>query len=124
MKAPKQRLLAVSRVLVLILAISVALYALNLLVVGQRLSVMQEGSSETYASSAPAPAASWPLISSLLLIAGMLMHQKAILWVAWMALTLFSLLFLFSIGGILIPVSAALLPLLVIMQIWSGRSPE
>jgi hypothetical protein len=109
-------------VLVFVLAVATALYALNLLLVGELLIGMDEGSSETYTNYAPAPAAIWPLIAALLLVAGMLIHQKLITWIGWIGLTLFSGLFLFSIGGILIPVSAALLPLLVILQAWGGKS--
>lgn len=77
---------------------------------------MQEGSSEIYTSYAPAPVAIWPLVASLILIAGMVSKSSLIIWLGWLTLTLFSILFLFGIGGMLIPVSAALLPLLVIQQ--------
>ncbi len=117
MNTPRQRLLIASRVLVFILAFSALLYALNLLIVGQQVVGIQEGSTEAYVSYAPAPAAIWPLIASLLLIVGMLVRQKIIIWIAWMALALFSFLFLFSIGGVLIPVSAALVLLLIVIQI-------
>lgn len=98
--------------LVLASAALVALYALFLLVVGQPWTVLHEGGTRSYTQLVPAPQAIIPLLAALTILAAFISRRTALAWVGVVALLAFSALFLFGIGGGLLPLAALMLVLM------------
>lgn len=94
-----------------VLAAAVLAYALWLLAAGVGITSMMENSSITTSSRAPAPAAWLPLLAAGGILWGLWRKQAGAYWVGAAALLAFSLLFLFSIGGILLLPALALVVL-------------
>jgi hypothetical protein len=113
---------------VVVLSLAVAGFGLYLVLVGPELTFVPavpvgtlpaEGTTKTV----PAVQGLIPLTGGILVLAGLAARR---LWLAWIGAgltTLFAALFVFGVGGALLPVVAALLILLGIVT-WWGRSPR
>ncbi len=66
------------------------------------------------------PAGIVPLVAAALLLGGLLTRKLLIAWIGFAVLSLFSVLFLFGIGGGLLPVAGLLLICLAIVS--AGRT--
>ncbi len=102
-----------------LLAVGVLCYALWLLIAGVGLTTMMENSTTVLVSRAPAPAAWLPLLASLAILWGLWKKQARATWAGTGVLLAFSLLFLFSIGGVLLLPALAL----VILGLLAKPSP-
>jgi hypothetical protein len=115
--------------LAILLAGAVALFALQLLIVGVPLTVVTEipeGTQELpmmnieYAPYFPGVV---PLVAMILFIGGLLTQKLWVGWLGWAMLIIFSLLFLFSSGAALLPAVGVLLVLLTIIS-YARRQPD
>ena len=104
-------------VVAIFLAALVALYALFLLIVGERWTVVQEGEATRSVQFVPDPDALVPLLAATLLLSGLVTRKLLIAWIGLVVLSTFGALFLFGVGGILLPVAGLLLILLTIITI-------
>jgi hypothetical protein len=111
----------VSILVSIIVATAVALFAAYRLIAGMPLTVVPEVPEGTSTpptvvavTYAPYPAAMIPLCAALLLIVGLLIRKLWLVWTGWLILSVFSGLFLFSSGALLLPAAALLLVLLVV----------
>jgi hypothetical protein len=105
---------------VALLAAGIALYGLYLVVVGVEWTIVREvplGDPPGARTSQYLPAYQGlvPLIAGALVVLGVTVHQPLLAWAGAMVVAVFSVLFLFGVGGILIPFAAALLVLLAVM---------
>lgn len=57
-----------------------------------------------------------PLTASALILVGLLWHKLPLTWLGWFVLAVFGILFLFSMGGTLLPIVVLLLAGLTILQ--------
>ena len=112
-------LVRMSTTAAILLAAMVAVYALSLLVFGQPWILAYEGGENRGLQFIPALAAFVPLVAVAMLLLGLLTRKKLMTWIGLAILLIFSLLFLFGIGGILLPVSGLLFISLVVIQIGS-----
>lgn len=127
---PRLKLVATAATaLAILLAGAVALFALQLLIVGVPLTVVPEipaGTQElpgvVSVEYAPYPFAMVPLMAMILFIGGLLTQKLLAGWVGWAILTLFTVLFLFSSGAALLPAVVILLVLLTIIS-YARRQP-
>ena len=99
-----------------LIAAAIAIYALFLLVVGQPIMVAQPGESPPSVHYEPHLAALVPLIAVALLLGGLLARKMGLAWIGFATLLVFAAAFLFSIGGVLLPLAGTLLILLSIIQ--------
>jgi hypothetical protein len=107
-----------------LLASAVALYALYFLLIGVKYTDVSESPFGTPTSDlqsmkeyyAPELTAVGPLIAAGLLLFGLLTGKSEFAWIGFFVLTVFSILFVFGIGGPLIPVVGALAFLLTIIH--------
>lgn len=114
-----------------VVAISVAAYAINLLVVGETWTIVPEtingvSSNELDITTVrvPYPPAFIPLIAATVLLIGFLGQRPGLAWLGLAALLVFSLLFVFSGGGILLPVCALLFVLMLRMKMNAAKQPQ
>jgi hypothetical protein len=117
MSGSSKFIVKMSTIAVTLLAALVAFYAFFLLVIGQPWTIAYEGGENQGLRFISAPAAVIPFLAAILLLLGVLTGKK--LW-AWLGLTIllaFSILFLFGIGGILLPVAGFLFILLIAIQL-------
>ena len=108
----------------LAVAVGVAAYGLYLLVVGQTWIVHEavrlgEPPGTSRVETIPTLLGSIPLIGGALMVAGVAARSVIPSWIGVGIITLFAALFLFSIGGILIPVVPVLIALLALFT-WGG----
>lgn len=97
---------------VLGLAAIVMLYAAYLLAIGPVLSVVQEGTSTASSVRAPTWTGLIPAVGGALIVAGILLRRFLGI-VAGVAITaIYSALYLFGAGGLLIPVAVGLIVML------------
>lgn len=116
---------AISTVLAFLVTFVVLIYATNLLLRGIAWTVVNEtplGGGEAHLVYTAAPQAFIPLVAGILLLAGLIgisKSRKLILlsWAGWVILAVFSGLFLFSIGGSLLPAAGILLIFLIAIQL-------
>jgi len=101
----------------ILLAAGMAIYALFLLLVGVPGTVVREGEVTRSVRYFPHPAAVVPLLATAILLGGLLTRKLLIAWIGFAILSTFSVLFLFSIGGGLLPMTGLLLVLLTIITI-------
>ena len=117
-----------------LLAVVVAFYAITLLAVGETFTVVLETPIEEINEEfqipkmmnivhVPYPPAFVPLVAAALLLAGLLGRKQMLAWIGLGILLLFSLLFLFGNGGILLPIAGLLLILLLLINFIQKRSP-
>jgi hypothetical protein len=107
-----------------LLSTAVTLYALYFLLIGVKYTVVSESPLGTQTPAlqtmkeyhAPESTAVGPIIAAGLLLFGLLTGKLEFAWIGFFVLTVFSILFVFGIGGPLIPVVGALAVLLTILQ--------
>jgi hypothetical protein len=107
----------------LALASGVVIYGAMLILVGQVLIAVPEvqpGAPVPVGMTMldPTPLGIIPLLAGALVITGLLAERRALAWVGVGLIALFSALFMFGLGGILIPVAVALAVLLSVLT-WS-----
>ncbi len=134
----KQWILRVASVLTGTLALGVAIWSTYLLIVGQsavrvpvQVTVIPVTPREDLPTKTPDTTlvreryqpAFVPLVGSGLLLVGLVIGQLRISWLGLIILVVFSVLFFFSVGAGLLPVAAALLILLGIIQYIGGSTP-
>jgi hypothetical protein len=112
--------LKIVRLLAFLLSVVVVVYAANYLIFGGQISTVQEIPLESQEPPPPAviesepyPAAFIPFAATVILMFGLLTDRVIVAWAGWAALTVFSGLFLFSSGGVLLPIAGVLLILLL-----------
>ncbi|MQC27247.1 MAG: hypothetical protein DWG76_07350 [Chloroflexi bacterium] len=118
------RILRVARILVSILAIVLTLIAVYVLIVGQQVTIVQEGLPGEINDSVrnpeiqrvPYPPAFLFLLAPLLLLIGNVRHIQWLTWGGLGTLLLFSLLFLFSFGAAILPIVLVILILLLVIH--------
>lgn len=110
--------------MVVLICAVIAVYGLNLWLVGYETITLQEGSPIVHSGHFPTPLGIIPLIGALLLAIGLLLGRNAISWLGLAILSVFAGLFLFSIGGILIPVALLLLVLMIIIQLLPSKATQ
>jgi len=120
-----------ARVLAIVLSLAVIVYAANYLIFGAQISTVQEipeGSQEPLPPAVveyePYPTAFIPLAAAVILIAGLWANKEMIAWMGWAILTVFSVLFLFSSGGGLLPLDGILLILLLAITFLRQRKMQ
>lgn len=121
------------KIIAVLLVSIVAIYAITLLVVGETITVVQETSIEEINTTDPVPMpvsieyVPYPpaivlLLAAVLLLAGLLGRKQFLAWIGLAILLLFSLLFLFSSGGILLPIAVLLLILLPLINFMQKKN--
>lgn len=95
-------------VLTVALALAIAAYGVYLLAVGTPVTIVpaslpgterQPGTTENW----PSPAGLFPLVSGLTVAAGLLLRAWVIVALGAAGIGLFSILFVFGVGGVLLP---------------------
>jgi hypothetical protein len=111
----------------ILLAAGVALYGLFLAIVGVPGAVIREVSitevPEKVQESllfSPAPQGLVALLSAAMLMSGLLMRRLTIAWLGLVILLVFSMLFLFGVGGGFLPIGGLLLLLLSVVTALRG----
>jgi hypothetical protein len=79
-------------------------YGLFLIVLGQPWATITEA-GESAPAMIPAAAGVVPLVAGVLVIAGAAFHRKLIAFVGAALLLAFAILFIFGIGGVMVPVA-------------------
>lgn len=109
--------------LAILLAGAVALFALQLLIVGMPLTVVPEVPEGTQdlpqavtMVHAPYPFAVVPFLAMIFFLGGLLSQKLLVAWLGWAVLGIFSALFLFSSGAALLPAVGVLFALLTIIS--------
>lgn len=121
MKSNSKLIQSITTLLAILISLIVIIYASKLLIVGQPVTIFQEGigTGQPFGPSVVENVryqpAIIPLIAGLVLLAGLLWKKTMIAWVGLGILVVFSILFLFSSGGAFIPAAGILLVLLLIM---------
>ena len=109
----------ISTLAAILLTALVAFYSLFLLVIGQPWTIAYEGVDNRGLLFIPAPPAFVPLLAATVLLLGLLIRKKLMAWIGLAILLAFSLLFMFGIGGILLPATGLLFTLLIVIQFGS-----
>lgn len=107
----------VATVAAIILAATVAIYSLFLLVVGQPWTVAYEDNIGRQVEYIRAPQAIVPFLSAMMILGGLVAKQRVIAWIGTGVLLIFSLLFVFGVGGIFLPVAGTILLLIAIISV-------
>lgn len=102
------------------LAAIFVIYGAYLVVVGQTVTIVTPGAGST-SSQASNIAGLFPLIAGLVVIGGIWLGRERVVWIGGGLALLFSVMFLFSIGGLFIPVAVLLLAGLMIRRVVSHR---
>lgn len=100
----------------ILITVAVGFYGLFLFVVGQPWTVVREGGGGVTVQWYSAPPALLIIAGDLVLLSGLLKRKLWITWIGFGFLLVFSMLFLFGIGGALIPLVSALLVFLILIQ--------
>ena len=107
-------------IIALLVSTAAVIYALYLLSVGYEVIGVYEGFPQVnptvFTNHVRPLAAIIPLLASLSIITGLLFRRNFISWIGLALLSAFAFLFVFSIGGILIPFALVLFILLIIIQ--------
>jgi hypothetical protein len=111
---------------VVVLSIGIALYGLYLVVVGTEWTIVEAvplGDSPGVGASRYLPAIQGllPLVGGAMVVVGVAVNRPLLAWVGTVVVAVFSALFLFGVGGILIPFAAALLALLAVLTLLHHR---
>lgn len=116
----REKITMVAVGLAVLSAMVVAMYAVWLLAIGQPWTLVLEVPAKSQQASpvervvhTPVPAAVVLLLAATLLIIGLLGRRLWLAWIGLATLTAFSALFVFGVGGGLLPVAGFLLLLLV-----------
>jgi len=120
----QRKLTAFIVLLTLLVTAAVALYALFLLLVGVPGTVVYEVPITTVPEPgirgsmqfSPAPQALVAILAAGAILVGLLTRKMIIAWIGLLILFVFSILFLFGVGGGLLPVAGLLMILLAIIQ--------
>lgn len=86
-------------------------YGLFLLFVGQAWMVYTEspsGGTEVGREFQPVIAGLFPVVGGTAVVIGLFLGMKIVSWLGWMVLAVFAGLFMFGVGGMLLPVVALL----------------
>lgn len=102
---------------VIFLATMVATYSLFLLVVVQPWSVAYEDHIGQQVEYVRVPQAIVPFLCTLMIFGGLVVKRRIITWLGTIILLVFSLWFLFGVGGIILPVAGAILLLIAIIRV-------
>jgi len=120
----KVRITNATTAVAIFLAAGVALYGLFLAIVGVPGTSIPEVSltdvPEKVQKSlqfSPAPQGLVALLSAAMLISGLLMRKLTIAWLGLVILLVFSMLFLFGVGGGFLPIAGLLLILLSVVTV-------
>ncbi len=114
-------------IIAILLAAVAALFAVNLLIVGQQWIGVQEipqGSNQQQVGTVSTefyPPAIPMLLSALALIGGLVARKLWVAWLGWVGLMVLSGLFLFSSGAALVPIDVVLLILLTVLTLMRRR---
>lgn len=100
----------------------VAVYSMFLVFIGQPLGYMDAETQIRWTQYEPNPVALIPLACAVVITIGVLWRNRKLQWTGIFVLTLFSMLFLFGIGGPLIPSSFTILLLLTILEIFKLKN--
>jgi hypothetical protein len=92
-------------------------YGAYLVLFGPILSTVTPGGSAVTATHVPSPAGLIPAVAALLVWLGMLRGKERIAWLGGGLAVAFALLFVFGIGGILVPVAGVLLLSLALRRV-------
>ena len=107
-------------VLPMAIAAIFVIYGVYLVVVGQTITVVTPGAGSA-SSQASNIAGLFPSIAGLMVIGGIWLGRERVVWVGGGLALLFSVMFLFSIGGLFIPVAVVLLACLMIRRVVTHR---
>ncbi len=114
MAHPTSGLLRVASALI---ATTVVAYGLYLLLVGQALTDMPEGSTVGMVRYEPTPSGLVPLVGGSVILAGLLFERPLVAWVGLVVIAAFSVLFVFGIGGASVPVFGLLAAMLAVWHV-------
>lgn len=103
-------------VLLAVTTIAVAVYSFFLIVPGQSWTIVDEATQAREIVFVPAPAAVIPLVCALSILVGLYLRKPKLYWLGLTCLSIFSGLFLFGIGGGLIPACLLIFVFLVILK--------
>jgi hypothetical protein len=103
-----------ARVTSVLIAVALGVYGLFLLVVGQ--PWVGVGSAGTSVQWHSAPAAVLIVAGAVILLVGLLKRTSWVMWLGFAWLLIFGMLFVFGIGGALLPPLGALLAFLALIQ--------
>lgn len=116
-REPKNIIAKVATIVAIILATIVATYSLFLLIVGQPWTVAYEDNIGKQVEYIRAPQAIVPLLSTVMILGGLVVKQRVLAWIGTVILLIFSLFFMFGVGGILLSVAGAILLLTAIISV-------
>lgn len=121
------------KAIAILLVSVVAFYAIALLVVGAQVTGVSETPIEEINNADPVPLAMSieyvpyppaivPLLAAVLMLTGLMGRKQILAWIGLGILLVFSLLFLFSSGGILLPIVGLLIILLPLINYLQNKS--
>ena len=118
----------ITRSLGVSLAVLIVAYGLYLLLVGQQITFQEEvpigaAPAEQVTRHLPAVQGVIPLAAGVVILVGLVTQRLLVAWVGALAASAFAGLFVFGVGGILIPVAVMLLVALGGLT-WSIRSVD
>jgi hypothetical protein len=105
-----------SQVIVLVLGLTVVIYAAYLLLLGPVLNVVLEGGSVPPSTRASTWTGLFPALGGVLIVGGTLLRHRVAVFAGVAITALFAVLFLFGAGGVLIPVAILLVAALPSMS--------
>lgn len=117
MRAGRDRLLTW---MAIVLASGIAIYGLNLIVLGPVLMIGVPDGGST-AINDPSVAGAFPLAGAVLVLLGIRSRRDVLALLGAAAILVFAVLFVFSIGGIVIPFAIALLLVLAVRTLTSAK---
>lgn len=110
MKSPsnllKEKIAKVAAVVVILMSAIVAIYALFLLVIGQPWVTVSEGNADQQVMFVRAYPAIIPFLAATTIVIGVVVRKQTILWIGNLVLFTFSVLFVFGIGGAILPIAS------------------
>jgi hypothetical protein len=112
MRRSFRRRWTLSEAIVLVLAAIVILYAVYLLAIGPVLSVLPEGASTASSVRTPTWTGIIPAVGGALIVAGTLLRRYLGILAGVVITAVYSALYLFGAGGMLIPVAVGLIVML------------
>jgi hypothetical protein len=113
-----------STVAAVLLTVIVISYGLYLLIVGETRVIVNEGETVRQTVFVPHEGGIFPLVGGIALFIGLLTRRALVAWLGFVLVAAFSMLFLFGIGGRLLPVSAILLLLLIAIALLKSQFLE
>lgn len=121
MKSPssllKEKITKVAAVVVILMSATVAVYALFLLVIGQPWITVSEGNADQQVMFVRAYPAIIPFLAATMIIIGVVVRKQKILLVGNLMLFIFSALFVFGIGGVILPIASIILLSTIILTL-------